>query len=233
MKVKKMNALHLRKSEHYQLYSEFKALVEDAGAENLKIAPQFAMWLAIFLLEDESFKKITKSTVGDDLNEADRYRDGIFRGMGDANISALNHFNPEIKAAAKRLKIVFDTYGNVAAMSYIAETAEIVNFVQELRSEKFAADVKLVGLEGWLAELETANNAFDRISKERYDETAGRSTVILKETRAKVDAAYRDIVERINAIYLLENSELHGTFITRLNAVIDKYLNIIAIRNGK
>jgi hypothetical protein len=111
-----------------------------------------------------------------------------------------------------------------------AETAGIQNLLQELKSEKYAADAKLVGIDTWAAELEVANNAFDAVNQERYDESAERSVLVLREVRQKIDTAYREMVARIEALFLLEETPESKDFITRLNVVIDRYKSLISHR---
>lgn len=231
MKIKKLNFLLLRNNEHFQFFTEFKELVEETSPETLKIAPLFAAWLSLYAQEDEAFKKIMKSAFTADLHVADQKRDETFRGMVQTNRSALKHFKPEVKAASLRLQTVFDTYGNVSVLTLNEETSAVYNLLQELRTEKYAADVQTVGIDDWLAELESNNSAFDRINKDRYDEAALRTGLVMKETRAGVDTSFRKIAERIDALCLIEDTEPCRNFISHLNVVIDKYRNTIALRS--
>ena len=92
-------------------------------------------------------------------------------GMNKMNAAALKHFDPEVQEAAKRLKIVFDTYGNIAKKPLNEQTAAVYNVLQDLQG-KFAADVTTVGIERWVAELQARNSAFGQLMKDRFDETA-------------------------------------------------------------
>jgi hypothetical protein len=83
--------------------------------------------------------------------------------------------------------------------------------------------VAVVGLGGWISELETRNNAFGELVKSRFDETAARTDIVLKEARAELDAAYFAIRERLNALAIVEGAANYETFIKTLNAVIAKY----------
>ncbi len=83
-----------------------------------------------------------------------------------------------------------------------------------------------------MEELERKNQALDELIKQRYDESAQRSDLVLKEVRAQVDDAYRAITERIDALMLIEGSVVYEEFIRRLNVVIEKYNNTLARRQG-
>jgi hypothetical protein len=117
---------------------------------------------------------------------------------------------------------VFDTYGNVASKPLNEETSAIYNILQELRG-KYAADVATVGIGQWVSELESRNNAFGELVKNRFDETAARTDIVLKEARAKLDEAYKTIAERVNALAVVEGVADYEAFIRTLNAVVAKY----------
>jgi hypothetical protein len=72
--------------------------------------------------------------------------------------------------------------------------------------------------------LETRNGTLEALVKERFDETAARTTdIVMKQARAKLDEVYKAIVERINALAVVEGDAAYETFIKTLNAVIAKY----------
>jgi hypothetical protein len=117
---------------------------------------------------------------------------------------------------------VFDTYGNLASKPLNEETSAINNIIQELEGT-YASDVGKVGLTNWVMELKKRNEEVSGLIEERFDESAGRSTVVLKEARAALDESYRGIVERLNALVIIEGEENYEPFIKRWNAVITQY----------
>jgi len=56
---------------------------------------------------------------------------------------------------------------------------------------------------------------------------------VLRKARTALDAAYRTIIERINALVIVEGEEQWIDFIRSLNTVIDKYAVAIKQRAGK
>ena len=232
MKIEKVYLNNLRNDEHFQFNTEFRNLINEITPAALDIHAHFAPYLSLYAQEDEVLKKILKSALTEDIQNADRKRDLTFSGMIDANKSALKHFNSSIVTAAKRLKIVFDTYGNVARKPLNEETSAIYNLLQELKGTH-AADVSTVGITDWVTELEADNNALTALMKARYDESALRTDLIMKEVRTQIDAAYHAITERIDALFIVNASTVHETFIHRWNVVIEKYKNILAQRQGR
>jgi hypothetical protein len=157
--------------------------------------------------------------------------------MADTAKTALNHFNEEVRVAAKRLKVVFETYGNLAKKPLNEETSAVYNLVQDLRNT-YENEVQLTHLDEWITELEAANNAFEQLGVDRFEEDAAKTHLVMKEVRSQVDALYKTMCDRMNAYALLEGdgsesgTQLFG-FILFFNGVIEKYANIIAARYGR
>ena len=233
MDVKNLKTGNLRNDEHFQFGAEFRKLVNEFTPEALKITTLFNKWLALYDDEDVALKKIVKSILTDKIQDADKVRDDLFRGMVDANKSALKHFDADVRDAAERLQTVFNTYGNVAVKPLNEETSAIYNLVQDLKSSRYAAAVTKVGLNLWLLKLEESNIAYDNLTKERYDEKATITTVVLKEARTEIDDVYRNIVKHIEARLLLEDDKtVFEQFILKLNLVVDKFNNTLKQRQG-
>lgn len=229
MKIKSVDNTRFRNNEHFQFHTEVKDLVTAEGAAKLKIDTQFATYLACYNNEDEAFQKIAKSATTEAIESADKRRDQTFRGVADAVKSALRHFDPAVCDAAKRLKIVLDTYGNVAAMPLNEETSAIYNLVQELTGAS-AAHVQKLGIAPWITELESNNKAFDALVKSRNDETASKTELRMKSCRKELDTVYATIVHRLDALITIEGEGNYEPFVRKLNAYVDRYNLTIAQR---
>jgi HAMP domain-containing protein len=223
MKISKIKTHNLRNDAHFQFHTEFKDLVVKFNPETLKVKPAFDKYLPLWEREDEALKKINKSSLTEKIQEADRLRDEIFAGMVEINKGMCRHFNKQTAEAAGRIKIVLDTYGNVAKKPLNEETSAIYNLLQDLRSNKYSADATASGITAWADELERLNQAFDQFMKERFDETAAKCDIVLKAARAELDNAYRIITERVDALIIVEGTETYEQFVKTLNAVIAKY----------
>jgi len=232
MKITKMGVKHLRNDEYFQFHTEFKDLVVKHGAEALKIQPQFTEYILLYEKVDEGIKKIVKSIFTAEIQKADKARDDIWFGMTKMNAAALRHFDPDVREAAKRLKIVFDAYGNIARKPRNEQTSAVHNILQELEGT-YAADAAYVGIVLWAEELKAKNIAFSDLMRERFDETAMKSDVVLRKARTALDEAYQNITERVNALALVEGPEAYELFIRSVNVVVDKYTIALAQRYGR
>ena len=233
MKIEAIHYLHLRNDEHFQFNAETKDAIYAAGATQLKINLLVPAYHAAFAAEDESIKKILISTLTIEIDDYDNRRDNTFRGLKNTALAALDHYDPNIAAAAKRLQAVFHTYGNVSKKPKNEETAAIFNMIEDLKSAKYSADLDTAGLRGWVNQLDNENKALERLMQERYDETAEKTHLKVKECRADTDKAYHDIIERINALIVVEGETAYSAFVNKMNAIIEKYNNIMAQRAGR
>lgn len=222
MKITRVDYSKLRNNEHFQCHIEARDLITQVTPKVLKIEELFLSYKTAIEAEDEALIKIMKNSYTEARGEKDRSRDGIFRGMADVAKSALNHFDQPIVAAAKRLKILFDTYGNIAKLPLNEETSAIHNLLQELRGN-YAAESKLVGIDVWADKLDAENAEFVALTRSGYDETAARTELKVKATRAETDRVFRAIVERIEALVVVEGEADYAEFIRRLNVQLKTY----------
>ena len=232
MKILRINFGRLRNEEHFQLHTEFKAEVERVGAQPLNVADAFNTYLPLYHNEEEALLLVRRSATTEQISEADAERDGIFRGIVDAIKSGQNHYNADKRAAALRLKVLVDSYGNVARKPFNEETAAIGKLMLEVQGD-YAADVTALGLTDWFVELQTKNTAFDTLMKSRYSEEASRTEYRMKSARAELDAAYRTIVERMEALMLINGTAGYTVFVHELNARVEKFNSLLAVRQGR
>ncbi|MDR2680799.1 MAG: DUF6261 family protein [Tannerella sp.] len=232
MKCKRFRIEDLRNEEWFQFYTEFKTLVEQHNPGALNIEALFATFLSLYAGADEAIELIRKSATTEQLAEADHARDIVFRGFADAVKAGLNHFDPIRREAARRLKIVFDHYGNIARKSYDEETASIYNFIQEIRTS-YAAEIQTLEVYDWVNILEADNKTFDALKQTRYTEGAGKTGLRMANIRRETNNTWRDMLDRIDASMLLNGEAPYAPFVNALNIRTDHYIDILAQRKGR
>ena len=232
MKIITIKLTQLRNEEHFQFMTEFRDSVTQFNAQTLNIAEGFAQLQTLYAQELEALQVVRKSATTEQLTIADAERDAIFRGFDDSVKSLLNHFDPAKQQAAARLRVVLDQYGNIARKTYDEETAAIGKLVVEATGA-LAADIATLGLTDWIAELDRRNLAFDTLMKSRYTETSARTELRMRTVRLEIDAVYRTITNRLDALMLINSSAAYEPFVRELNARVDRYNDIIAQRKGR
>jgi hypothetical protein len=232
MKIERIRLDRLRNEEWFNFFIEFKTFVTQSTPQSLNIETLFNAFLALHAQADESMEVLRKSSYTDEIVHLDAVRDSSFRGLSEAVKSALHHYEPLKRAAAEKLKPLFDHYGNLSAKPYNEETAGIHNFLQELRGQ-YAPPTETLELQGWINELERNNQAFETAILARNAEEAGKATAKMLDIRRQTDRCYLDIVERIEALMLIQGETHFAVFVKTLNANIERYKNVLGRRHGR
>jgi hypothetical protein len=233
MEIAKLNFTHLPNALHVQCATDIRDLVNKYGTGLLKVQAPFDEFSRWFSREDDSYKIVLKSELTKKKEETDQARDRSLRGLSAAVAAALHHYDPAVASAAWRLQALLETYNRpvaVAKLSYDAETAAITNLLQELAG---SADVARIGLSGWVERLDAQNRAFDALAKAWNEEKVARPECTLREARAGVDAAYREIVRRVSAWAIVEGEAAYAPFIRELNEVLKHYAEVMARHSGR
>ncbi len=199
----------------------------------LNIEELFTSFLSLYANADEALEIIRKSATTSQIAEADRVWDSIFRGFSDAVKSAQNHFDPAKREAAQRLLVIFNHYGNIARKPCDEETASIYNFLQDINSGTLAADVFLLRLDDWITQLDADNQIFEALMKNRYDENSAKTDLKIKSVRTETDRTYRDILDRLDILILINGDALYTPFVKDLNVHSEQFNNLIAQRKGR
>ena len=232
MKISTLYSYALRNNEHFQFQTEFKELCETFDLEILKIDSIFTeKYLPLYADLDEAIFKIIKNTITDSRIDTDMTRDSYYRGISDTVKAGLNHFDSTVVAAARRISIPFNTYGNVAQLPLNEETSAIYNLVQELRAYYFN-ELAILNLDQWIDELEAVNKLYEQLVKSGFEEDASKTELKVKQTRTEIDKIVRAIFTRIEALIEIGGEDAYTDFVRRLNLIINKYANILAQRQG-
>jgi hypothetical protein len=234
MKFKRINLRSLRNEEWFNFFTEFKRFVEEISARVLNIEKLFGVFLFLYAIADEIIEKILKSKITPQISTLDKKRDNTFKGLVQTIRASKHHFDNAKSAASRSLETLLKHYGNLAEKPYNEETSGIHNFIQEFRSN-YKEELSILDLSAWLDELERDNNIFEEAILERNKEISGKSEVRLLDVRRDIDACYKEIIQRIEALMLVEEEETnkYEPFVRMLNTNIKRYLDAVAQRKGR
>ena len=232
MQILKANLGNYRNEEHFQFQTEFKGLVEKYTPETLNIEMVWAAYVSSYEKERSALDVIRRSPLTGDISEGDQERDALSTGLAYTVKGATNHFDPVKKEAAGRVMVVLEHYSGINRKSYDEQTAALSSLVEDL-TNNYAADISILGLEEWVTELQSANDAFVALMHERYTEEAGKPQYNMKTARTEVDDAYRVITERIDALMIVNGERGYAGFADELNERVERYNNTVARRKGR
>jgi hypothetical protein len=218
--------------EHYNFHTDVNGLITYFTAANLLISAEYATYASLIKDEEDALNFVRKNSYSTSVAQADTVRDNTIAGMDDAISSGLKHFNAEIREAAKRLKILRDSSGDIARKAYSKESGDVIKLLADLRGP-YATDVTAARIGEWVDELEVDQTNFVAVQNHRYDEAGEKTRLRMKEVRIDVDEAYRTLVTKINALIIVNGEAPYVDFVNKLNQRIEAYTNNLSIYKGR
>ncbi|MDR2810672.1 MAG: DUF6261 family protein [Tannerellaceae bacterium] len=198
----------LRNEEWFRFHTEFFHLADECGAETLNIDRLFPLYEVRYKEADQLLELLHKSFITTDSVSADRARDGVYVGLRDTAKSLQKALDPDKRSAAVKVFTVVDKYSSAARKgTQAAKTAAIDNLLQDLSTAQsgidVSAEVQLLGLAEWVADLDTANTAYKQSISERAEEATTRpSAGRLAQVRVEVDHYYVNMINVIDALLI-------------------------------
>lgn len=198
------NLPRARNAEHWYLYDRLIALITVVFVTKYNLGVFFDKLKELFARENEAYSAITKSASTAVIVDKDKARDSGLRRVDLGVQYGLYSDQSDEVEAAKRCMIVLDAHRGASEKSYAENTAEVADVVERFQSDEYAADIARLNLTEAVENLKQLNDAFNEAytgrKPEQYARTKNDKMVTI---RAEVDAAYADVADAINAIYIV------------------------------
>ena len=224
LKIEDSPLSRYQNDEHYNFHTDVNGLITYFTAASLLIAAEYATYASLIKDEEDALNFVRKNSYSTSVAQADTVRDNTIAGMDDAICSGLKHFNMEIRKAAKRLRILRDSSGDIARKAYSKESGDVIKLLADLR-DPYATDVTAARIGEWVDELEVDQTNFIVTQNHRYDEAGEKTRLRMKEVRIDVDEAYRTLATKINALIIVNGEAPYVDFVNKLNQRIEAYTN--------
>lgn len=236
MKLYKFNIAKLRQDETaafmQRFITDFEALNLDSSAEPdfILLKNEIQDQLPTYILAIKQTKALAESKQIRSLDDA---RDKKFSTLRIALTVFRNSDEPTEKTAYELLKLVFNTYKDVAKDNYETESLNLTKMISELRNATHLPAVQLLGLESHLNNLEIANEAFKNLFSTRS--TNMNTTVVYdaKMLNKKIIKSYRKLANYILTMVSIKDVPFYAAVFTMNNNIRQYYANILATRNTK
>lgn len=238
IKAKQIDSLDITRMDITTALGFFGQIKDKLTPETTLTAAMGSVWTtftAALQAFDDAYAQAKKWSQTADLEDLDKQRDAALSAFLNALKAMLASPNAAKQQAAKLLTFIRDKYTLNASDEYMKETTAISQMIQEIEGNADAVTaLQTTGLDDWLTDLKTKNEAFLAKMNERTEAQAGQHKGIVREKRQKCEAAYRDVVKLINAMAICEVPAGYsfGTFIDLLNAEIEHYRQILARKGG-
>lgn len=181
---------------------------------------------------DDALKASAPNPATVTVTATDDARDAAWRGANNYLAAMCAHPTAEVAANASEGKSLFDKYGDPTKLAQTEESGVLHNLLQDLEAFDSSKRTSL-NLDVWIADLKAKEEAFLAAAAERTEADAARQVGIVKETRAAAEAAYRSLVDTVNALAMINGDTNYATFIDHVNAMIERQKAISKARTTR
>ena len=181
---------------------------------------------------DDALKASATNPATATATATDDARDAAWRGANNYVTAMCAHPTPEVAANAAEAKSLFDKYGDPTKLAQTEESGVLHNLLQDLEALDSGKRTAL-NLDVWITDLKTKEEAFLAAAAARTEADAARQVGIVKETRTAAEAAYRSLVDTVNALAMINGDTDYATFIDHVNAMIDRQKAISKARSTR
>lgn len=240
--IQKNNLNNARNAEHFNFHTNVLQTLTKEVAEAQHFGELRQTYASLFADEDVVFVQNQAYELTKEIQQKHELRSSLFLFVKSGIRISLKSPKEEKKAAAEKLDYVLEPYKTAASKPYAECTAELVNFIDEMKESTLAALLETLELTSTMELLEAANNDFNAVYVERAHKKLDRvSTANMKTIRPKVDKAYRDVASAINALYKAnelteknaEKEEALGKIIDGVNALVLQLQQTLSYRNAR
>lgn len=201
---KQSNALHLN------WMKQFTGRINSLIVEPLEtdcppmIAQEYDALAAAVVVEDDCYKIITRSTLTEQIAQADDQRDNTFMGM-KTMVEALGRVGTAAqKEAAPHVLQAIRDYQVSTRDGYELESTRIEQLIQQLEIAPLATDCTTLGITALVSQLKTENQQVVDLISLRNEQQAGVDPAAMQTARKQVDELYVEMVMIVNAFAIAE-----------------------------
>ena len=238
-KITTINLTRLRTEEDFGFLKLILAETENLPAEETPSILTAAVnsFETAFNAFDAALKASATNPATASATDADVERDQSWRGINayviNAYVKAMcSHPTDDVASAATEAKSLFDKFGDPTSLAQTEESGVLHNLLQDLEAFDSAKRTSLA-LDVWIADLKTKEEAFLAAAARRTEADAARQVGIVKETRTAAEAAYRSLVDTVNALAMINGDAEYATFIDHVNAMIERQKAISKARTTR
>jgi len=172
--------------------------------------------------EAELLKISQRNDLTSPISEADELRDKYYIGYKNAVKGYLSMPEGDLLTAAEKLQQHIDDYKIDTRGQLDEETSDLSNLIVDLEG-KLAAEIATIGLSKFVENMKAANEQVRALLQQRDDDGPAIEVGALKAARADTDESYRDLIVRVNALWITDYDDLYDQFITETNRQIARF----------
>ena len=219
-KIPNFQKTKLRYGAHFAVMSAFDERVAPLCEQEPLLSTWYAAFKSALTHLDTAVKIARSSDYSKQIMMEDTKRDRLYsNGKMTAEMWSELGIEPQATAARAVLHEI-NIYKIDTKAQYDQQTGLMINFLQPFESAAMQTHLATLGLTAVFTQMKAANEEVRRLLALRGNERAENAAYDLKSARQATDEAYENLVERINAIALINPSESWNTFIAQWSAEI-------------
>ena len=219
-KIPNFQKTKLRYGAHFAVMSAFDERVAPLCEQEPLLSTWYAAFKSALTHLDTAVKIARSSDYSKQIMKEDMKRDRLYsNGKMTAEMWSELGIEPQATAARAVLHEI-NIYKIDTKAQYDQQTGLMINFLQPFESAEMQTHLATLGLTAVFTQMKAANEEVRRLLALRGNERAENAAYDLKSARQATDEAYENLVERINAIALINPSESWNTFIAQWSAEI-------------
>ena len=228
----------LKNETHVQFHATILAILLDelssTEVATLELTTAIPLYEAALPTERTALNFIRKNSYTEKVEAQDKVRDKYFRGFHNTVKGMRDHFDAGLASHATHLLNAFSFYHTMPQKPLDDESAAMNKFIELCQQPEYHDDIVALSAEEWLDRLVDENNKYIELTRARYDETDGKTSLRMKDTRRETDKYYRGITQKMEIHVVMKmNAPVLNRIIKKLNVVIKHYKTILAQEQGR
>jgi len=218
-------------ASHYEYHRSSLVLMTAATPEALMIVDLLPRYKAELETLFQLVNRAQGSVVSQQISDTDKERDGLLGELFTVIDFAAGSQLTTRRDAGVQLKRVIAPYRGIAQNEYTKETGQIRGLLRDLGADDLAPAIDTLTLGAIIQQLRQANNRMASYMETRSTEMGTRAATLNVNTdqqRHIVDEVYREIVQKVNAVALLQPTAAVEGYIDQQNGLVMQYKHVIA-----
>lgn len=220
--ITEFSTASLPNGAHFDYMKRAAEAAENDTAVNAKASAQVLVLRKKFTVEDECLKIASKNPLTEEISAQDTARDKCYSSYKAAVKAMADLPEGELQKAGATLLQHIKEYGIDTKSQLNIETGMLTNLCADLKGDK-AELVATLGLTKLVDDMAAANDSVYSLMAQRTAEESTKVAGALKTARKDTDAAYKNLIKKVNALSLTDGDHDYTTFIDTINQLIKEF----------
>ena len=223
--MKQIEAIKLKdmkSGSHFLFITDTVGLATADAKVKTKVTAELTALQTALKAEDDALALSKANLLSGEIKTLDTERDKHYKALRKAIKFFLNHPDAEQVKAAQRLERLLKDYNIDPKMQLDRETGLLLNLISDLET-KSAADVTALALTPVVQAMKQANDKLREVTRARANDRAVQIVGQLKQAQHASDEAYRTLVQKVNALAVVEGEADYADFISKMNEQVKHY----------